>query len=208
MSIDNCIQSNTGFTFPKFKEPIVNLTFRNSHSFFQWYNEVPKKYFKVIETSQSVSPFNIPINTITKIATCQYNCQYHGKQKPGQKTNDRINCGAKLFRRDMSNGTVLVEYHWKHTNHSIEDIVELVTSVLPNDIQDWLEEYVQIHINWKIIKNVLYLIKYDPLEVNFFFVHIFYKRGRGKPPKVSSHSLKTTIIHFLSLFMITTKKLK
>ncbi|KAI7885962.1 uncharacterized protein EV154DRAFT_605713 [Mucor mucedo] len=160
--------SNTLHTFPKFNSPIVSLKFSDKADFVHWYNEALMKQFHWVEiqTPSYLKDQLLQTQTITtKIPeTRLYTCQGQIRQKLEETLSD-VDCKAKLLMHEMSDGSIVVGYYWKHSDHVINDMTELVASALPIDIQNWLEEHANTYMNWKAIKNLLRIIKRNPLEL-------------------------------------------
>ncbi|KAG2201832.1 hypothetical protein INT47_004389 [Mucor saturninus] len=160
--------SNTLHTFPKFNSPIVSLKFSDKADFVHWYNEALMKQFHWVEiqTPNYLKDQLLQTQTITtKIPeTRLYACQGQIRQKLEETLSD-VDCKAKLLMHEMSDGSIVVGYYWKHSDRVINDMTELVASALPIDIQNWLEEHASTYMNWKAIKNLLRIIKRNPLEL-------------------------------------------
>ncbi|CEG82401.1 hypothetical protein RMATCC62417_16475 [Rhizopus microsporus] len=71
------------------------------------------------------------------------------------KSSIKIGCTAKIIKHVMTDGTIHIEYHWKHPDHCPWDIKEITNLRLPFEIKQWITEKVSENMDWKTIKKFL-----------------------------------------------------
>ena len=69
-----------------------------------------------------------------------------------RKASIKVNCTAKYY---MSDNSLKVNYTWKHINHNPHEIKDIIKSRLPADVKKWINEHVEQHMDWKLIKSLL-----------------------------------------------------
>lgn len=99
---------------------------------------------------------------------------YQQKKRTSSKKSIKINCKAKCKATFRTNGTVFIEYNWKHTGHDPVDIEDISKSRIDNEIRAWVEQHVDHHLDWKGIKALLRLSDEEMDTVSHFYFSVQY----------------------------------
>jgi hypothetical protein len=101
-----------------------------------------------------------------KLHTIKYQCGHSGKPKKRKeseasikktqtKESIKIGCPAYINKHLLTGGAVEVTYRWEHPGHNPFDVQEIISSRLPSEVKQWIEEHVNQNMDWKSIKNLL-----------------------------------------------------
>ncbi|CEP12020.1 hypothetical protein [Parasitella parasitica] len=155
---------------------IANILFENETEFSEWYDHNPFCYatwtWQTRNYSKKVVPPGAILNSKDLKCTDFKRCNHHEKKPASppapvlQNEENRVvkrrktmsiefGCKANLKIKCFNDDFFEV---WRHNNHTPENIAELSESCLPKAAKQWTQEYVDKHINWKGIKNLLTLM--------------------------------------------------
>ncbi|OAD65510.1 hypothetical protein PHYBLDRAFT_153410 [Phycomyces blakesleeanus NRRL 1555(-)] len=127
---------------PNYKSanPTATETSANEEAFSFWFENSAKRHSNwnmtsthVFQATSTASPKDVVTAVYLSVTT-------------------KDDCKAKITKKILQNGNVVVDYLWQHVTHQPEKVQDMVRSRLPAEVKQWIVFHVDNNMDWKAIK--------------------------------------------------------
>ncbi|OAD66941.1 hypothetical protein PHYBLDRAFT_151878 [Phycomyces blakesleeanus NRRL 1555(-)] len=151
--------NRTNFSINKINDDHIIRIFENS----------AKRHLNWNMTNTHISQATSTASPKDVVATMYFVCDHQGlpkkvkvvegtgnqKAKMVQTKLIKDGCKAKIIKKTLQNGNVVVGYLWQHATHQPEKVQNIVYSRLPVELKQWILSHVDNNMHWKAIKMLL-----------------------------------------------------
>ncbi|CEG68454.1 hypothetical protein RMATCC62417_04711 [Rhizopus microsporus] len=121
---------------PEFYDEVAAIRFVNEAGFEEWFNNIAQKHanwnlHQSWTNKKKAKPFlGQPLVAPLRLHTIKYQCDHAGKLKKRKKASKHL----------LTDSAVEVKYRWEDSDHNLCDVQEIISSRLPSEVKQWIEE--------------------------------------------------------------------
>ncbi|OAD81260.1 hypothetical protein PHYBLDRAFT_161879 [Phycomyces blakesleeanus NRRL 1555(-)] len=137
--------------------PKATETFAYREAFSFWFENLAKRHSDWNMTNTHASQATRTVSPKDVVTTVYFVCGHQGLPKKVKLVEDTGNqkakrvqtrsikngCKAKITKKTLQNGNVVVDYLWQHATHQPEKVQDMVHSKLPAKIKQWIVSHVE-----------------------------------------------------------------